>query len=80
MNLVSVPTWEGLYYPAFTVATIVPFFKTTGLLDRFNKATPALFDPGLIYEYEGTVYSSRSSLGSVTIFHSFTMGIDVGDS
>ena len=38
----------GTLLPAFTVPTIVPFFKITGLLDRFNKATSAHFDPGLI--------------------------------
>ena len=34
----------GTLLPALMVATIVPFFKITSLLDKFNKATPALFD------------------------------------
>ena len=58
-----------IMFAAFMVATMVPFFKVTGLLERFIRVTPAHLDPGLMQLKLGRVYSSKSSHPSVKTFN-----------
>ena len=54
----------GISFTAKTCATIVPFFKGTGLIDRFLRANPTCLEPTFRKVYPGIVYTSFPCLSN----------------